>query len=147
VSAHLPVILKIGVKEGAADRRGVRLIGGNAIKPAAAGAGPGRVDRRGGGTSARSSPSCSPSSTADEQLPLYRLLDRIADEGLDPRYRDVLSIAVLPYLHARLPATLTAKPPYLMTDDELRETLAAQERHEQEVAKGRCHLHVIKRPE
>jgi hypothetical protein len=32
------------------------------------------------------------------QLPLYGLLDRIADESLDPRYRDMLRI-VLPYLH------------------------------------------------
>ena len=29
----------------------------------------------------------------DRQLPLYRLLDWIADESLDPKYRDVFSIA------------------------------------------------------
>jgi hypothetical protein len=47
----------------------------------------------------------------DRQLPLYRLLDRIADESLDARYRDVLCIQVLPFLHSRLRSDLTAKPP------------------------------------
>jgi hypothetical protein len=35
---------------------------------------------------------------SDRQLPLYRLLTRIADESEDIRYRDALSIACLPYL-------------------------------------------------
>jgi hypothetical protein len=82
----------------------------------------------------------------DRQLPLYRLLNRIADESLDPRYRDVLSIACLPYLHARLSPNLTAKAPYLMTDAELDETQKAQEAHEREVRKGRGHLHLVAGP-
>lgn len=82
----------------------------------------------------------------DRQLPLYRLLDRIADESLDARYRDVLSIACLPFLHSRLSPNLSAKPPYLMSDAELDETLKAQEAHEREVKKGRGHLHLIKGP-
>jgi|SRR6516162_1079569 hypothetical protein len=82
----------------------------------------------------------------DRQLPLYRLLDRIADENLDPKYRDVLSIACLPYLHARVPATLTAKPPFLMTDEELQETRRAEVEHQRQVALGRGHLHLIPGP-
>ena len=79
----------------------------------------------------------------DRQLPLYRLLDRIADESLDPRYRDVLCVQVLPFLHARLTPNLTAKAPYLMTDVEIADTLKAQEAHEREVKKGRGHLHLV----
>ena len=82
----------------------------------------------------------------DRELPLYRLLGRIADESLDPRYRDVLSIACLPYLHSRLSPNLSAKPPYLMSDQELDETLKAQQEHERQVKKGRGHLHLIKGP-
>jgi hypothetical protein len=59
----------------------------------------------------------------DRQLPLYRLLDRIADESLDARYRDVLCVQVLPFLHSRLSPNLSAKPPFLMTDAELDETM------------------------
>ena|SRR6516162_1995487 len=80
----------------------------------------------------------------DHQLPLYRLLDRIADDSLDPKYRDVLSIACLPYLHAKMPGNLTAKPEFLMTDEELIEVRRAQEEHEKQVALGRGHLRMIK---
>jgi hypothetical protein len=82
----------------------------------------------------------------DRQLPLYRLLDRIADESLDPKYRDVLAIACLPYLHARMPATLIVKPEYLMTDEELVEVRRAQEEHERQVALGRGQVHLVKEP-
>jgi hypothetical protein len=34
-------------------------------------------------------------------IPLYGLLRRIRDESLDPKYRDFLRIAALPYLHPR----------------------------------------------
>jgi hypothetical protein len=47
----------------------------------------------------------------DRQLPLYRLLDRIADESEDIRYRDALCIAVLPFMHGRLVSRPTAKAP------------------------------------
>jgi hypothetical protein len=56
---------------------------------------------------------------SDRQLPLYRLLTRIADESEDIRYRDALSIACLPYLHSRLVSNMVVKPAYLMSDDEL----------------------------
>lgn len=59
-------------------------------------------------------------SAEDRQLPLYRLLDGIADPTLDPKYRDFLCIACLPYLHGRMPSvSLIVKPPHLMTDAEL----------------------------
>jgi hypothetical protein len=38
---------------------------------------------------------------ADEELPLYGLLRRIGDPNLDDRYRDMLRIACLPFLHPR----------------------------------------------
>lgn len=80
----------------------------------------------------------------DRQLPLYRLLDRVADESLDPKYRDVLSIACLPYLHAKMPTILTAKPEFLMTDEELIEVRHAQEEHEKQAVLGRSHLRMTK---
>jgi hypothetical protein len=83
----------------------------------------------------------------DRQLPLYRLLDRIADESLDARYRDVLCIQVLPFLHSRLRSDLTAKPPYLMSDDELEKTYEAQLEHERQVKKGRGQLHRVGGPQ
>jgi hypothetical protein len=82
----------------------------------------------------------------DRQLPLYRLLDRIADEALDARYRDALCVQVLPFMHSRLSPNLSAKPPYLMTDTELDETLRAQEEHERQVKKGGAHLHLVRGP-
>jgi hypothetical protein len=42
---------------------------------------------------------------ADQKLPLYEVLDRVRDETLDPKYRDLLRIQILPYMHPRLPAT------------------------------------------
>jgi hypothetical protein len=47
---------------------------------------------------------------ADQELPLYRLLRRIRDPEVDERYRDVLAIATLPFLHPRMRSDLTAKP-------------------------------------
>ena len=82
----------------------------------------------------------------DRQLPLYRLLDRIADESLDARYRDVLCVQVLPFLHSRLSPNLSAKPPFLMTDAELDETMKAQLEHEKQVSRGKGHLHLVKGP-
>jgi hypothetical protein len=79
----------------------------------------------------------------DQQLPLYRLLDRIADETEDIRYRDALSIACLPYLHSRPVSNLTAKPPHLMSDEELKATLDAEIEHQRQLAKGRGHLQVV----
>jgi hypothetical protein len=82
----------------------------------------------------------------DDELPLYALLRRTRDESLDPKYRDRLRIAVLPYLHPRAFSRLTAKPFYMMTDAELEETRQAQLEHEKQVARGRGHLQVIKGP-
>jgi hypothetical protein len=82
----------------------------------------------------------------DQQMPLYRLLARIADESEDIRYRDALSIACLPYLHSRLISNLTAKPAYLMSDEELEQTRAAVIEHQKQLRKGKGHLHLIKGP-
>jgi hypothetical protein len=70
----------------------------------------------------------------DQQMPLYRLLARIADESEDIRYRDALSIACLPYLHSRLVSNMVVKPAYLMSDDELQQVRAAEIQHEKEIA-------------
>src|SRR4051794_24691247 len=80
----------------------------------------------------------------ERQLPLYRLLDRIGDETLDPKYRDMLAIAVLPYLHARLPPVLTAKPAFMMSDHELAEVQHAQLEHERQVTISRGKVSLIK---
>ena len=80
----------------------------------------------------------------DRQLPLYCLLDRIDDPSLDPKYRDVLSIACLPYLHSRMPSVLVVKPPHLMTDEELAETRRAELEHQRQVALGRGQLRLVK---
>ena len=80
---------------------------------------------------------------ADRQLPLYRLLDRIADESLDPKYRDVLSIACLPYLHPRMPSVLVVKPPHLMTDEELEATRRAEVEYQHQISLGRGHPHMV----
>ena len=70
---------------------------------------------------------------ADRQLPLYRLLDRIADPTLDEKYRDSLCVAVLPYLHARMPTTMVVKPLHLMTDEEFEATRRAEIEHLRQV--------------
>jgi hypothetical protein len=82
----------------------------------------------------------------NDELPLYGLLRRIRDESLDDRYRDMLRIAVLPYLHPRSFSRLTAKPFYMMTDEELEETRRAELEHEKQVALGRGHIRLIKEP-
>jgi hypothetical protein len=79
----------------------------------------------------------------DQKLPLYELLDRVRDETLDPKYRDLLRIQILPYMHPRLRSDLTAKPFYLMSPEELEKVERAQLEHEKQVARGRGHLRVI----
>jgi hypothetical protein len=78
----------------------------------------------------------------DQQLPLYRLLDRIADPTLDQKYRDTLCVAILPYMHSRLPATMVIKPLHMMTDGELQQMREAELEHRRQVALGRGHLRV-----
>jgi hypothetical protein len=78
----------------------------------------------------------------DRQLPLYRLLAQIEDETEDIRYRDALSIACLPYLHPRPVSNLTAKPPHLMSDEELKATRHAEIEHQRQLAKGREHSRI-----
>jgi hypothetical protein len=80
---------------------------------------------------------------ADQQLPLYRLLDRIADPELDAKYRDLLCIATLPFLHARPRSDLTAKPPHLMTTAELYAVRAAEEEHQRQLKRGKPALRLI----
>jgi hypothetical protein len=65
------------------------------------------------------------------KLPLYRLLDRIADPTLDERYRDTLCVAILPYMHCRMPTAMIVKPVHLMSDTEL------QQMHEAELERCR----------
>jgi hypothetical protein len=79
----------------------------------------------------------------DQKLPLYELLDRVRDPTLDPKYRDLLRIQILPYMHPRLRSDLTAKPFYLMSPDELEKVEQAQLEHEKQVARGRGHLRLI----
>jgi hypothetical protein len=79
----------------------------------------------------------------DQKLPLYELLDRVRDDTLDPKYRDLLRIQILPYLHPRLRSDLTAKPFYLMSDQEIEKVEQAQIEHEKQVARGRGHIRLI----
>jgi hypothetical protein len=58
----------------------------------------------------------------DQKLPLYRLLERIADPTRNERYKDTLCVALLPYMHSRMPSVMLVKPPHLMSDQELAET-------------------------
>jgi hypothetical protein len=80
---------------------------------------------------------------ADQELPLYRLLRRIRDPEVDERYRDVLAIATLPFLHPRMRSDLTAKPFYLMSLEELDQVEKAELEHEKQVARGRAHIRPI----
>ena len=80
----------------------------------------------------------------DRQLPLYRLLARIDDETLDPKYRDMLCIAVLPFMHPRAFTRLTAKPFFMMTDQELAEVREAELEHERQIAIGHAQLRLVK---
>jgi hypothetical protein len=80
----------------------------------------------------------------DQQLPLYRLLDRIADKNLDDRYRDMLCIATLPFLHARPRSDLTAKAPFQMSDAELIQVREAEEEHQRQLKRGKPELQVIR---
>jgi hypothetical protein len=81
----------------------------------------------------------------DQQLPLYRLLDRIADETLDAKYRDMLCISVLPFLHPKPRSDLTAKAPYQMTTAELIACREAEEEHHRQLARGKPALQLVKR--
>jgi hypothetical protein len=78
-------------------------------------------------------------------LPLYGLLRRITDPHLDDRYRDVLRIACLPFLHPRMRSDLTAKPFYLMSPEELEQVEQAQLEHEKQVARGRSHIRLLRK--
>ena len=73
----------------------------------------------------------------DQKLPLYRLLDRIADPELNERYKDTLCVAILPCMHSRMPSFSVIKMPFHMTDDELLETRRILLEHRQQTALGR----------
>jgi hypothetical protein len=79
----------------------------------------------------------------DRQLPLYRLLDRISDDALDPKYKDLLCIAVLPYLHPKPRSDLTAKAPYQMTTEELLQVREAQEKHQRQLRRSKPGLRLV----
>jgi hypothetical protein len=80
---------------------------------------------------------------ADQELPLYGLLRRIADPNLDDRYRDLLRIHTLPYLHPRMHSSLTAKPFFLMSPEELAQVEQAQLEHERQTARSRGHIRLL----
>jgi hypothetical protein len=77
---------------------------------------------------------------------VYALLERTRDPNLDDRYRDVLRIAILPFLYPRPRSDLTAKAPFQMSRQELDETLKAQLEHDQQIKKGHGHLHLVRGP-
>jgi hypothetical protein len=79
----------------------------------------------------------------DAELPLYRLLRRIRDPEIDERYRDVLAIATLPFLHPRMRSDMTAKPFFLMSPEELDQVEKAELEHEKQVAHSRGHLRLL----
>jgi hypothetical protein len=81
----------------------------------------------------------------DAELPLYRLLRRIRDPDVDERYRDVLAIATLPFLHPRMRSDLTAKPFFMMSPEELNQVEQAELEHEKQVARSRTHIRLIPR--
>ena len=85
---------------------------------------------------------CRSSAAEDRQLPLYRLLDRIADPTLDEKYCDTLCVAILPQMHSRMPATMILKPLHLMSDAELQKLREVELEHRRQVALGRDHLRV-----
>jgi hypothetical protein len=62
--------------------------------------------------------------------PLERLLARIEDQTLDAKYRDQLCIAVLPFVHARPVATLTAKASFEMSTEELDAVIAREQAYQ-----------------
>jgi hypothetical protein len=81
---------------------------------------------------------------ADQELPLYGLLRRIGDPGLlDERYKDLLRIATLPFLHPRMRSDMTTKPFFLMSPEELDQVERAQLEHEKQVARGRAHIRLL----
>jgi hypothetical protein len=79
----------------------------------------------------------------DAELPLYRLLRRLRDPAVDPKYADVLAIACLPFLHPRMHSELRAKPFYLMSPEELTQVEQAQVEHERQTARSRGRLRLI----
>jgi hypothetical protein len=83
---------------------------------------------------------------ADVASPLYELLARIADPDLDDRYRDMLRIAVMPFVHARPRSDMQVKPLHQCTDDELIAVRDAEAAHRRQVelAKRGRHLRLVK---
>ena len=81
----------------------------------------------------------------DTELPLYRLLRRMKDPDVDERYRDVLAIATLPFLHPKMRSDMTAKPFFMMSPEELNQVEEAELEHEKQIARSRGHLRVITR--
>jgi hypothetical protein len=79
----------------------------------------------------------------DAELPLYRLLRRIRDPEVDEKYRDMLAVATLPFLHPRVRSDMTAKPFFMMSQEEVDQVERAELEHEKQVARGRGHLHLI----
>lgn len=81
----------------------------------------------------------------DQELPLYGLLRRIADPELtDERYKDMLRIATLPYLHPKPRSDLTAKAPFQMSDAELIQVREAEEEHQRQLKRGKPVLQAIR---
>jgi hypothetical protein len=83
---------------------------------------------------------------ADVASPLYELLARISDPALDDRYRDMLRIAVMPFVHPRPRADMPIKPLHMCTDEELTQLRDAETTHRRqiELAKAGRHLRLVK---
>jgi hypothetical protein len=79
----------------------------------------------------------------DVELPLYRLLRRVRDPEIDERYRDVLAIATLPFLHPRMRSDMTAKPFFMMSLEEIDQVEKAELEHAKQVARGRGQLRLL----
>jgi hypothetical protein len=61
------------------------------------------------------------------ELPVARLLRRMADPTLDDKYKDTLAIAVAPYCSPRLNALAIVKRPSQWSDQELLQVLGQTE--------------------
>jgi hypothetical protein len=78
--------------------------------------------------------------TAGQELPLERLLRRMADETESERYRDSLAIAAAPFLHARLTAIATPKTTFEMSSEEIEQLLYRELEH----ARRQGHLELVR---
>jgi hypothetical protein len=63
------------------------------------------------------------------ELPLERLLRRMADKHETERYRDQLAIAAAPFVHPRLNSLTSPMATFEMTDEQLKGVLMREREH------------------